>query len=557
MESGGHLGILLILGIGVLGGALGAWFFQKIRFPQVVGYIVFGILIGQSGFHVVRKEDIEKLQSFTWFALGVIGFLVGGELRAETFRRYGKQFLSILLWEGLLAFFLVALPVTGIVYFITGQWIAAAAAGIVLGAIASATDPASTVEVLWEYRAKGVLTSAIIAVIALDDALAMMLYGIGKSCAEMLAGQGGSVLSEMGKVGYELFGSLLVGLVFGGMMILFLRYAHQKKDRMLAIAAGLLLVLIGGAKAAGLDVILVTMAMGVLVVNFAPVRSEQLFGMVKSFSVPIYVLFFVLVGASLGIASMPWWLWSVVIVYVFGRNFGKIAGCWIGGRLSGAPKIVQNFAGLGLFAQGGVAIGLSIMASEHLGQIRINETLSLGELIIFCVTATTMIVQLAGPPMVKWSIRLADEIGRNVTEEDIIDRMLVEQAVHGGIEPLHETDPIRIVLQRFTMDEYTAYPVVNSEEKLIGVLTLGQLKDILIDSDCWEWMVAADVMESETEPIQGRTPLRKALETMEKANVKQLPVVLEQAGVCSFGMLDFSHVRKVVEQELIRVQAGL
>ncbi len=553
-----HLGILLLLGTGVLGGALGAWFFQRIKLPQVVGYILFGILIGQSGIGLVRAEDIQQLQSFTWFALGLIGFLVGGELRGETFRKYGKQFISILMWEGILAFLLVMVPITLIIYKITGLFAPALAGGIVFGAIASATDPASTVDVLWEYRAKGVLTSAIIAVVALDDALAMTLYGLGTSVAQMLVGEDSSLTAELKNIGIELFGSVLAGLAAGGIMIGFLHFLHhQKKERMLAIAAGMLLLVIGAANAAGLDVILVTMAMGVLLVNFAPIRSEELFAVIKSFSVPIYVMFFVLVGARLTIAAMPLWLWGIVIVYVLGRNFGKMAGCWIGAKMSGAAPAVQHYGGLGLFAQGGVAIGLSIMATEHLGNLQITEDISLGELIIFGVTATTMIVQLAGPPMVKLSIRLAGEIGRNVTEADIIQGLKVENVMIKDVEPIRETDLVRAILEKFSKGEYSGYPVVDSKGNLKGLLTLGHLKDILVESECWEWLVAADMLGGGVEYVTSDTPLAEALDIMDKGGLEQVPVVCQGDRVVPVGMLDSRHVEKIVEQELIRIQAGV
>jgi Kef-type K+ transport system membrane component KefB len=301
--EGLHPGILVLLGIGVLGGALGAWFFQKIRIPQVVGYIVFGILIGQSGLKLIDLAEIEQFRSFTWFALGIIGFLVGGELRADTFRKYGGQFFSILMWEGMIAFFLVAGSSTLVLWNVTGNFSVALAAGVVFGAIASATDPASTVEVLWEYRAKGVLTLCIIAVVALDDALAMTLYGVGTSVSQMLTGQNSSVLAELKKVAYELGGSILVGGVVGVLMNLVLRYVHQKKERLLAISIGLLLVVIGTSNTAGLDVILVTMTMGLVLVNMAPLRSQELFTLTRSFAGPIYVMFFVLVGARLAMAG--------------------------------------------------------------------------------------------------------------------------------------------------------------------------------------------------------------------------------------------------------------
>ena len=103
-----HLGVLAVLGICVAGGVVGAWLFQKLKIPQVVGYIVVGVLIGDTGFGLLHPEDIVALRPFNNFALGLIGFLVGGELSASIFKKYGKQFTAILLGEGLAAFFLVA-----------------------------------------------------------------------------------------------------------------------------------------------------------------------------------------------------------------------------------------------------------------------------------------------------------------------------------------------------------------------------------------------------------------------------------------------------------------
>ena len=550
-----HLGILMLLGIGVLGGTLGAWFFQKIRIPQVVGYIAFGILIGKSGLNVLQGEDIEQLRSFTWFALGIIGFLVGGELKFETFKQYGKQFVQILLWEGILAFLFVAATTLGVVYLITHNIVVSLAAGIVFGAIASATDPASTVEVLWEYRARGVLTTTIIAIVALDDALAMTLYGVGTSCAEMLIGQGGSILKEVLRIVIELGGSVCFGLLSGWIMVFLLRYVHQKQERMLAIGVGMLLCVIGLASALKLDVILVTMSMGLLLVNLTPHRSEKLLLVVRSFAVPIYVMFFVLVGARLGIRNMPGWMWAIVALYVVGRSSGKMLGCFVGAKLSGAAKTVQRYSGLGIFAQGGVAIGLSIMASQHLGDIRINEEFSLGDLVISGVTATTFIVQIIGPALTKLSIRLAGEEDRNITEGDMIARLKVCDVVLENVGPLYETDPIGKALQRFSENENMAYPVVNAQEKLVGILTLTQLKDILLDSDCWAWMVVADVLVPGTHSVPESMALKEAIELMKEAGTEQLPVVRSAEDGVSAGILDRRHTRKIIEQEMIRIQA--
>jgi Kef-type K+ transport system membrane component KefB/predicted transcriptional regulator len=550
-----HLGVLVLLGLGVLGGALGAWFFQKIKVPQVVGYIAFGLLIGKSGFGLLRTEDIENFGSFTWFALGIIGFLVGGELKFDTFRQYGKQFIQILLWEGISAFLIVSACTFGVVLWLTGSVPISLAAGVVLGAIASATDPASTIDVLWEYRARGVLTTTIIAIVALDDALAMTLYGVATSCAQMLLGQGNNMVQHLLKVLLELGGSVVFGLVSGGVMVLLLRYVHQKKERMLAIAIGMLLLIIGACGVMKLDVILVTMSMGMVLINRTPHRSEKLFDLVRSFSGPVYVMFFVLVGARLALNSMPWWLWLVVVLYVIGRSAGKIFGCRMGARLSGASEVVQKYSGVGILAQGGVAIGLSIMASHHLGNIQITDTMSLGEMVVSAVTATTFIVQIIGPAMVKISIRLAGENDRNITEEDMMEELTVGQAAIRSIEPLHVTDRIASVVQRFSLGDCLAYPVINAEKKLVGMMTLSHLKDILLDSDCWEWMVVQDILVPGTEVINETASLKKAMTVLEESGIEQLVVV--DADEVPTGMLDARQIRKAVEQERLNLLAAV
>jgi len=548
-----HLSVLVLLGMGVLGGALGAWFFQRIRIPQVVGYIAFGLLIGKSGLKLLQTEDIETLRSFTWFALGIIGFLVGGELKFETFRQYGKQFIHILLWEGIAAFLIVAGLTFGVVFWISGNLPVALAAGAVLGAIASATDPASTVDVLWEYRARGVLTTTIIAIVALDDALAMTLYGVGTSCAEMLLGQGSNILHHLLKVFVELGGSVVFGLLCGGVMVLFLRYVHQKKERMLAIAVGMLLLVIGTSSAFKLDVILVTMSMGLILINQTPHRSEKLFELVRSFSGPIYVMFFVLVGARLSLNSMPWWLWAIVLLYVIGRSGGKMLGCYVGARISGAAEVVQKYSGIGIFAQGGVAIGLSIMASQHLEQFQITDSVSLGEMVVSGVTATTFLVQIIGPAMVKLSIRLAGENDRNVTEEDLMERMTVAQAATGPIDPLRLTDRVAVAAQRFSLADFMAYPVVNPDGKLAGMLTLSHLKDILTDSDCWEWMVVEDILPEDMTAIEETASLKKAMDVFDKCGTEQIVIV--DSNQTPTGILDLRKLRKVVEQERLSLLA--
>ncbi len=552
-----QLGVLAVLGICVAGGVVGAWIFQKLNIPQVVGYIVVGVLIGDTGFGLLHQADIVALRPFNNFALGLIGFLVGGELSSSIFKKYGKQFTAILLGEGLAAFFLVGLASTVIVFLVCHNWISAIAAGVVFGAIASATDPASTIDVLWEYRSNGVLTTAIVAIVALDDALAMTLYGLGTSVATILTQSGGdSIGTTLMHTGIELGGALVVGTIAGFVLNAMMHYMPQTEKR-LGISIGVLLLCIGLAVAFNMDVILSTMTVGIVLINMAPRRSKQLFEVIRSFATPIYIVFFVLVGARLSLGNMPPWLWGLVAAYVLMRSIGKWVGSYWGGRISKAEKPVQKYMGMALFAQGGVAVGLSIMASQNLQHIQVTEGMSLGDMIIFTVTATTLCVQLIGPAFTKLAIKKAGEIGRNVTEEDIMAELKVSDVVDTSIVPLKEGTPLAEVVQHFAEQDTRVYPVIANDGKIVGVLTFEMLKEILLDRDTWLWLVLGDVMQPLTEHLLAETNLAEALQEMQNTQVEALPVIENGENEKLLGVLDQRAARRRVSAELVHRQTAV
>ncbi|QSH40292.1 cation:proton antiporter [Lentisphaerota bacterium ZTH] len=543
--------ILFILGLGVFGGMLGAWFFQKIRIPQVVGYIAIGLLIGEAGFKIVRTEDILHLKTFNLFALGIIGFLVGGELKLDTFRKYARQFTAILLGEGLLAFVLVGSFSFFVVYAIIGNFAASMAAAIVFGAIASATDPASTIDVIWEYRSKGVMTTAIIAIVALDDALAMTLYGLGNSSAQLLTSSSGSLAVAAGHIAIELVGSLVVGAVVAFLLGFFLRWMPQP-ERGASIAVGMILLVISVAVAWNMDVILAAMMMGFVLTNFAPRRSEDLFKLMRSFSIPIYVLFFVLVGARLVVGKMPLWLWGIVGVYVFGRTLGKMLGAYLGARMTGSPPTVRKYLGLGLFAQGGVAIGLSIMAAEHLANIHIHGGMSMGDMVIFVVTTTTLIVQVLGPPFVKLAVKLANEAGRDITEQDVMAAMKVSDVIDREPVMVQEGDSVLAAVDCFTEHDLLITPVVDKDNKITGILTFDALKDIIGDRDNWAWLLVADIMRPMQDSTTPNAILKDVYDKMLQDKIDQMPVVAEEDQGKPVGMIDIRTIRLKVHAELLK-----
>jgi Kef-type K+ transport system membrane component KefB len=548
-----NMGVLFILGLGLFGGLLGAWFFQKIHVPQVIGYIVIGVLIGEGGFKIVSHADIIALQPFNLFALGIIGFLVGSELRIDIFRKYAKQFLAILLGEGIGAFLFVGIPSTVLVYFICHNMPTSVAAGVVFGAIASATDPASTLDVLWEYRARGVLTTSITAIVALDDALAMTLYGLGTSAAEMLTSANGSLIKALGRISLELFGAVAIGIV-AAVILVFLFKWLKDNDRSVAFAIGLILLLISVSAHMGMDVILAAMTLGFVMTNVLPRRSQEVVKIMRAFSIPIYVLFFVLVGARLGLASMTGWLWVIVGVYVFGRTSGKMIGAYIGARATNSEPKVRKYLGLGLFAQGGVAIGLSIMASHHLQGIMITDTMALGDMIIFVVTTTTLIVQLAGPPMVKLAVILGKEAYRNVTADDVVSSWKVSNVMDKDFVVIRDNMPLTRAMQIFTENDYVAYPVIDKKEQVIGILGVEGLKQVLVDQDTWQWLLASDVMQPVEAKTFGGAELREVLDNMRALRIPEMPVVKGDSDHSVVGMLDLNDADKRIEVEVLRRQ---
>ena len=225
-----ELNVLLLLGLALFGGTVGGRLFQKLRIPKVVGYIIIGIVIGRSGLGLVDDEIIEVLRPFNYFALGLIGFMVGGELKKEVFSKYGKPVIAILLCEGLAPFFLVTLFIGIVGSYLLGASPSVWALALLLGAIASATDPATTTSVLKEYKTRGPVTTNVLGIVALDDGLALILFALASTITGVLLGQGnGVVFKDVVRPLYEIVTALGIGLLAGfGLSRIIKKYVEER-----------------------------------------------------------------------------------------------------------------------------------------------------------------------------------------------------------------------------------------------------------------------------------------------------------------------------------------
>jgi Kef-type K+ transport system membrane component KefB len=546
-----HFPILLIIGFAVFLGSSGAWVFQLLRIPQVVGYIVIGIIIGKSGFGIIDGDMIKSLQPLNFFALGVIGFMIGGELHRSVFRKYGSQFVKILVAEGMMAFTVVALLTGTISWFTLHDIKAAVSLGLLLGAIASATAPAATVDVLWEYKTRGILTTTVLAIVALDDALGLFLYSFAASVASVLLGVGGtSALSSFLHAAWQLGGAILLGGFAGFILNLLIRRLHAP-DKTLTMVLGVLTVVLGIALHTDLDVILAAMVLGMVLINLAPHRSREAFKIVEQFSPPIYALFFVFVGARLTVTGMPYWMWMLAGSYVIGRTVGKMSGAYLGGRWAKAPKSVQNYLGLCLFSQAGVAIGLSILAG-----IRFHDTMlagmPMGNIIVMVVTATTFLVQIIGPPSVKVAVKKAQEVGLNVGEDDLVRTYKVGNVMHEDTPSFSINTTVGDILRGIADTEAMAYPILDAKQHVVGIVTVEDLKQVFSTPEVNNWVVAMDVMRPAPDILLEATPLREAFEKASETGLDVLPVVHAHNDQRYVGLFELQAAKRRVSQEVLR-----
>ncbi len=393
--------IVLLFGFILLLGLFTGRLSSKAGIPQVVGFILCGLLLGDSFLGLLSDSLLNKFSPFTSIALALIGFRVGGDLRYAVFSQYGKQLLATLLAEGLLAM----ASVTLLVFLYTQNL----ALGILLGALSAATAPAATVNVLWEYRSRGPLTTTILAIVALDDGLALILYGFALAFVDVLVLQQQlSVDMIMLDPLMEIGGSLAVGLAVGFLLDKCLQYVSKKDDKLVA-TLGAILLASGAAIQFDFSLILTNMLIGFYLTNIHAHRHESIFEMIKSFAPPIYIVFFIFVGARLHIDLLPE-MGMIGLLYVVGRTSGKWTGAYWGSRVSGAPERVRKYLGFALLSQAGVVIGLALDIFQHYTRLGLQGA-RLGQSVVNVTAATTFILEIIGPPAVRYAITKAGEVG--------------------------------------------------------------------------------------------------------------------------------------------------
>ncbi|MHC5074424.1 MAG: cation:proton antiporter domain-containing protein [Planctomycetota bacterium] len=549
-EASGSWNLVLLLGAIIFLGTFGSRFAQKFRLPQVVGCVVVGVVLGPEVFNLITRHTVETVEPLTMFALGFIGFMIGGELRADVFKKYGRQFFIILLSQGLGAFLLVALTTSVTVWLIlpfiqenieiVNRLHISIAMGLVFGAIASATAPAATTNVLWEYKTRGPLTAAILAIVALDDALALLLYRIAATGAQAIMGTSSSSVSGTTMILFlEIVGVAFLGFVAGLVLYFFLKFIRSD-EKILGFSIALLALVVGITIYFGIEPILPSMIFGITIANLAKRRSKSIFELVKKFSPPVYTAFFVLAGAHVEFSSMSLCMAVLTAVYIVFRVFGKVIGSGLGARYSKAPKVVQKYLGICLLPQAGVAIGLAILS----GQLFSPFSSELAKIIIIVVMTGTFVIEILGPILVKVGVKRAGEVGLNVTEEDLIKIYTVKDVMDAEPTTIDQGLLLQEILDKFSTSESIYYPVIDNKSQLKGIITISGIKEMFA-------LLALDVAEPVLDTTTVNTSLEEVIEHMQRYDLENVPVVTDEDNKQLVGVLDYRRAMRKISAEVL------
>jgi len=405
---------LLSLSIALLAGMLLSRLAKLAKLPAVTAYLVAGILVGPyvlgqfgvEGLGFTSLENVESFSILSKVALGFIAFSIGNEFRLTQLKKIGKQATIIGILQAVITTLVV--DVALIAMHLIMPNVLPLEAAIVLGAIASATAPAATLMVVKQYKARGPVTDTLLPVVALDDAVGLVLFAVSFGIAQALGSGAVSVVSILVEPLLEVILSLALGALMGFLFSLCERFFHSRSKR-LSVSVGFVLLTIGlslidfhiGSVHIRFSSLLVCMMLGTIFCNVCDF-SEELMDRVDRWTAPLFALFFVLSGAELELSVFSNFMIVLVgIVYILTRSLGKYSGANLSARLARSDENIVKYLGITLFPQAGVALGMAAQAAD---------TLSSGDIIRNITLFAVLVYEIVGPTLTKIALTKAGDI---------------------------------------------------------------------------------------------------------------------------------------------------
>ncbi len=405
--------VLISLSLALVGGLLMSRLAKKLNLPAVTAYLVAGLLLGpycigalnilEIGFNT--PEEVTNLDIISQVALGFIAFTIGNEFRLEQLKHMGRQAITVGIAQAVFTTVLVDAALVAL-HFMNPALISVSSA-ITLGAIAAATAPAATLMVVRQYKADGPLTKLLLLVVAIDDAVGLVLFSASFGVATALESGAISLVTVLVEPLVEIVLSLALGGFAGWVLYRVEKYFFSRSKR-LSISIGFVLLTVGlsmaefevGGIHCGFSLLLVCMMTGTVFCNICDF-SEELMGRVDSWTAPLFVLFFVLSGAELNlrVLSNPLVL-LIGVVYIVSRSLGKYLGAYGSCKATGCSEGITKHLGVTLLPQAGVALGMALTA----------QRLSDGEMVRNVILFSVLVYELVGPALTKRALIAAGEI---------------------------------------------------------------------------------------------------------------------------------------------------
>ena len=405
--------ILIQLSLSLVGGLLMSRLAKRLNLPAVTAYLITGLLLGpyclgglnllELGFNT--PQEVSSLDIISQVALGFIAFTICNEFRLEQLKHMGRQAITVGILQAVVTTILVDIALVA-VHFINPGLISISSA-ITLGAIAAATAPAATLMVVRQYKADGPLTKLLLLVVAIDDAVGLVLFSASFGVAVALESGTISLMTVLVEPLVEITLSLVLGAFAGWLLYRVEKYFHSRSKR-LSISIGFVLLTVGLSMAdfhvagvhCGFSLLLVCMMTGTVFCNICDF-SEELMNRVDGWTAPLFVLFFVLSGAELNlkILSNPVVL-LIGVVYIISRSLGKYVGAYSSCAMTQCSDKIKKHLGITLLPQAGVALGMALTAQQ----------LADGEVVRSVVLFSVLVYELVGPTLTKRSLIAAGEI---------------------------------------------------------------------------------------------------------------------------------------------------
>ena len=384
---------LLTLGIMLFTGLAFGRLAKLVKLPNVTGYLVAGLVCGPCFLNLFHAELLPSLDIISDVALGFIAFAVGSEFKLSYLKKVGSGPVIIAVFEAVMAVVVVFLSLIALGY--------PADFSLVLSSIAAATAPAATIMVVRQYNARGPLTDTL--------AVALMAFGIASAAAQAIGGQSTSILVTVMTPIIEIVGALGIGFALGLLFLFPMKYFKKDGNRLI-IVCGFIFFAVGLANLLNLSSLLLIMAMGATLINVAKVQNT--IPRIADFVTPPIFLLGILeegdgaiTGAELDASVLPT-IGLVGVTYVVMRVAGKWLGAMLGAFIAKSPSVVKKYLGPTLLPQAGVAIGLSLIATESFP--------AYGAKIRAVILCGTFIYELIGPAVSKFALKAAGEIKTDV-----------------------------------------------------------------------------------------------------------------------------------------------